>query len=588
MKKFMLPSINKKKAYMYYMLILVIIHVICNKSIKTISFMPDDYIPIINAATITSNVDWSHCRQINFYYGYPLSLIYSPLFLVKKIYTDSYRLTQSLLSISSMFHVISSVLLLKIVDWLSYERLKPTTLMMIGFLSSLSLQFYSMSIWAGGESLFILCNLTVFFLYTKLENEFLLSYIALGFFTILTYTVNSRGIVIVLALCVVMLHREIIHKFDYLINNISFWFTVIILMVLHESLFKPIFLKYFYSHESSTGIANTNTAGFISKIESLLFNSQYLIYFIKCIIRTIWVLGVNTYGLSYILLIILIKYVKKNKTSVRNYNRILFFELFILTIMGTTVLYAIVRSKNEFSIDRADMLFYARYHSFLIPLIIVLSLTAIIDERFTFSIRDCALVSICNLAFFIFFANDIKRVIGMRYSIVHSTYIAMFLGNYFNNCRFGIVNYEPFYIVELISLVFIIAVVIVKNKKYLISLGIIISCILALSYSQKIVRNMSNYYCDLLENDLITCIEENSCNDIYISDSQIAWVMQYCYAEKVIWGTEINQQDMLIIKQDSLKNYQIDNSIYTLDIKSDKWNVFIKKELNQQISVDQP
>lgn len=566
----------KDKYKVILLIFLVCFHFICNLGVKIISFSSDEFIPLSIAANC-AGLDWSHARAYDYYYGYVTLIFCIPIFKIPFIYKNPFLLTQCLLAINSLFHIIMSIILYKSII-LFNKDLRRKNVFLITIISTSILQVFVIGMGIQIESLFCLSHMVVFYILLKILNGNYRNYeiVLMSFFSCVAYMNNSRGIVLIISSAITIFIFGFTDKKRKKVVLIYFS-TLIVLLIMHKYIIKPSYMTFFAEKAS-----NTDPSSLIKKMKTVISEFEYLLAYFKTIIGWFWALNVSTYGVILVsLIIILLKWIKAFK---KRWQKDFFVYSFILlNFWGTFVVSSmsvIETSKNLLNMvdggNRADFLIYVRYMTATLTFTFAIGLI----DYFQSSFFENNVSKACFLVFVdilgkIFYINVACPINGIRYGVNNSVFLALIQQNFEDTYRYGNIISKRFWIAQIIMMIFVILILELKNKKQLLlSILTAVAVLTCIIYVIKIPVNRSNYYCNLIDKKIIDYCKSIDNENIYISGNK-ACVGQYLMPDKVVYHDDINTQDVLIVSPKKEKD--VDKNLYHLVMSSENWCLYEKK-----------
>ncbi|MGN0437430.1 MAG: hypothetical protein ACI4F4_02825 [Lachnospiraceae bacterium] len=553
--------------------ILFVLHLICNLQIRNISFATDEYIPLIVAAD-NGGLDWLHCTDMNYYYGYLTLLFFIPIFKIPFIYNSPFLLTQSVLFVNSVFHIISAVFMYLILREIR-NNIDSKICMIITLVVSTTVQFFSVGQGAQIEALYLLCGMIVFYCIVKIAagENYWYYYTISAVFSICGYIQNSRGLVVIIACSLVMLLQLCIERKKCLKNTLVYFGSLLVAMCAHLFVFKKMYMQYFV-----TGAANTDEGSFVEKIKLMFSDSSAFVVVIKTFLSYVWSVDVSTYGLFILTLLVVIyhffKVIKeKNKRSILidSFVLLMFCGMFVLTSI-----FAISRNMLYFSYNsdaaRVDFLFYVRYLIIVYILVIPVGMLYFLQNKVRWTIL---LSMICSLGLYGFYDQYVGPYINNgRYGVNNSIYISLFFKGFTDDHRYGYVNISSIVFLELIALIVMVLIYSCKNIKAVRRVYFII-LLVSIGFCIENVNTIANprgdYYADLFGDALDYCKSSEGKTIFVNAHSEIA---QYNMADKVIYGDEIDNQDLLLVRKNAVLD--IEDTDYEKTYEDNRWAVYTR------------
>lgn len=568
---------EKKVKIDKYAVILVlsmgVLHFITNLFVKTLSFSSDEFIPLSIAAYLSGH-DWLHARKMDYYYGYVSLFFYIPILKCKFIYSNTFLLTQCLLAINSVFHIIQTYFIYKSVLNYTQDKTSKKQAAFLSFICCNILQLFATGMGVQIESLFCLSFIASFYIITKyLKVKTKVSCIMLALLGIVAYAENSRGIVLIIAnLLIIVFTCMNVEK-----KNIKKVFVFILAFIIFYILHLLIKTEYLQFWQLEENVKNTDNSSIVKKI-LLLLHSDYLNVYFKLILTWIWSACVSTYGILSISLFMVVYAIinnfkeKDNKNiEVALYVFIVFFGTLILTsISAVTAAYSYIM---ESSGDRCDVMFYVRYLvSSLAPLLII-GLIEFINNR-TKIINGIYIILAVQILFIYIYKSVFEHINGLRYGINNSVYLSLFQNDYIENYRYGYVSNSNFIIAQLILNIFLILMILFWNRKdifiYIIS---VISIITIFVYTVKIPANRSEYYWNYFDKDIVSYCNASEYETVYVC--QEAPTAQYMMPDKIVYYSDINSQDLLLVTTDKVSKINLQH--YKRVMKKNGWELYERK-----------
>lgn len=552
-------------------LFLAVIHFICNVQIKTISFATDEIIPLMIAAD-RAGLDWTHCREMNYYYGYVSLLCYIPIMKLPFIYNNSFLLTQVLFGINSVFHIVATILLYKSLLLIAGNEAKKHNVCLISLICSCVIQFFNVAQGIQIEALFCLFAMITFYCITRISygHDTVLDYACIGISSCLAYINNGRGIVIIIAGVMVLTYILVLRKGRKWYQFLVYITSMGGLFLFHKLYVKPHYMTYF-----SINANNTDAGGYVDKIISVLTDLVNFKAFVKMCISWIWSADVSTYGL-FILSIILITVAcfacLKDREHEKNAVNIFVLLLFWGTLVMATI-NMIVSARAYFAgvsdMLRADKVFYVRYLTCTLPLVIGMGLVYFQEEMAKKRMIWLAFViSIC--LFFVFSIYVAPRIDGASYGTNNSSFISLMIQGWDNNSRYGIVASNRFILCEIVSVVGLIIYLIGKySRQYTRVFGFVfgLSIIFCSMYAGSLTSERGDFYKNCFNQELIEYCKNSDAKTVYVSYN--AATAQYEMPDKVVYFDQINTQDLMLVKDDCIA--QVDWELYRILEKRDAW-----------------
>lgn len=574
MKEKTIKKMEDNKYVLYMILFLVIFHIICNINIKTISFSSDEYIPLSIAAKF-SGLDWMNSRSFNYYYGYITLLFFIPFFKIPFIYNNSFLLTQAVLSVNSIFHILSTVIIYYSAIML-FEKTDKKIIAVVSLISTCSLQVFNISMGIQIESLFVLAYAVCFYILLKLVkyNVRLFEIVLLSFFSYVAIANNSRGYVLLISLCICIALLCIKDKknSNYLIGYILF---SLLFLSIHKFIINPEYSKFFIDNAF-----NTSSQPIIDSFKLILSDRTYLKGFFKACLGWIWSCNISTFGLFFITLIMIFQeyksFIKEKKIE-----KIIIPSFILLNIIGISVLCvtmcigSIVSSLYEGVGSRADVVFYVRYFVAILTIADVYALYSLIEKKIlckkAIKIIYGGFVVLSSIAVIYFIGIPI---IGERYGVNNSVFVSLFLKGFDESFRYGYIDISRFYVMCLfICIVAGSIVLFAKDKKIVLTILSVLTFATCLIYTDEIANNKSAYYDNIFDENVIDACNKEKKHKIYVSD--FAPVLQYKVPDaKICYKFE--NQDFLIMTEE--KSYLLDQADcqYEYLVTYNQWNLFKK------------
>lgn len=574
-------SSEKKKVFLFkykdnYIVILIlfllIFHFGLNLCARTISFASDEFIPLAIAARL-SGLNWLNARKMNYYYGYVTLLFFIPLFKIPFIYKNTFLLTQMLLGINSLFHVIAATLLYKSLNLMSGSDNKKQSFF-ITLISTCCLQVFNCGFGVQIESLFCLCYMVVFYRLVKMIHKYesVFDSIIIAIFTGIAIINNSRGVVLLISIVIILFSRLLYSKKN--IKNLGLFALIIVfVMCVHKYLISPEYMKFFIK-----GAANTDTSSFANKMKLVLTDVEYFISFIKTVIGGIWAINVSTFGFFIISIIAIcrqIVVVVKNRAY--QYGIIPLFILLniigILVLGGIATVVSANRMFNMAEGDRADFIIYTRYFASIISITMAYGLYAWISDK-VLQVRKHKIFFL----YFIYLLGNVFQVFvgeklnGFRYGVNNMVFPSLILQNFQDSYRYGFVISKRFLLLNIIMLFCSIMIIfLMKKKELLLQVLAVLSICICIAYAFIVVKGRSDYYTTMFDDEIIEYC--TNCDGETIFVSQDAPTVQVRIPDKKVYY-QLDGQDILIISPKEVE--KVDQTLYQKIIATSSWLVFEK------------
>ncbi len=570
-------SRSRDRYLLFLVSFLLVFHILCNLCIRSISFAVDEFIPLGIAADL-AGLDWNHARAYDYYYGYITLLFYIPLFKIPAIYQNSYLLTQGILGINSVFHVILSVLLYKTLCLLHPETEKRKINCAITLFSVCILQVFNVSLGAQIESMFYLCFMVVFYLIVRISvgRAHLYEAVLIAVFSWAAYANNTRGLVLLIASALVLALVSVADK-KKTAMLLLFLSVTIVLILLHKYVILPEYMTYFESEAN-----NTSSASFISKMKSVFTDVEYLKTFFSAFLGWMWACVANTFGIFLIAggatlfqLCHLIKRKDYISAAIPGFVLLIFTGSLCLSLINSVnTAYLLLQSGSG---DRADVLFYVRYVSCALSVITAYGLEIWIDvkkDKKKFYAILFAGEVLLGAWFFVFI---LKKMDGFQYAMNNTVFIAMFLKGFQINFRYGTVYAGNGMILVVFTLFLFAAIIlasILYGKKIVLYVLASLQIVFCAVFVNTIAYGRSEYYAEMIDSEIIDYCNSSVAETIYINNSTI--VGQYQIPDKVVC-CDYEDQDILILL--TAQSFNVQMKEYELVIRTEDWLVYEKKEL---------
>lgn len=572
MKERMKKFYAEKKYIIYMIIFLVLFHGICNFNIRMISFSSDEYIPLSIAAKL-SGLDWMNSRNFNYYYGYVTLLFFIPVFKIPFIYRNSFLLTQILLAINSLFHILATVFIYLSACLLFEGKKDKKVIAIISVISSCSLQIFNVSMGIQVEALFVLAYAICFYCIVKVSKDKAgyKEMIALGFFSYVAIANNSRGYVLLISIfmCLAMVCFQGKKYWKYML---CFIISAVVFVSIHKYLINP-----YYSTLFSSNAHNTTSQPIVENFKLVMTDFEHLKNFIRAFIGWMWSSQLSTLGLFFIVFIMALKeYIEFFKT--RDWKKIVVPSFIVLNIIGISILCITMFMNgimNGGLTTRADMLFYVRYFVGILIASNVYALYGLVEKKVFVKKWEKILYIVLTIISGILAVRFVAYgVLGTTYGVNNTVVLSLFTNWFDGSYRYGAVDFKSFcYMAIFIAVVAVIIVALQKEKKWLLSFLAVLTIVACLVYDVKIADKKSTYYDTVFAEEIIAECNKDTSLSIYASD--FATTLQYFVPDGKVYYY-FDNQDLIVLTDNKL--YWLDQSEYEYEpvVKADRWTVFRK------------
>lgn len=552
-------------------LFLLVFHFALNLYARTISFASDEFIPLAIAAKF-SGLDWLNARKMNYYYGYVTLLFFVPLFKIPFICKNTFFLTQMLLGVNSLFHVIAAVLLYKALNLLFGSEYNRKQSFFITLISTCCLQVFNCGFGVQVESLFCLCYMVVFYRLVKMvqKSKSIFDPIIIAVFTVVAIINNSRGLVLLISVMIVFLARALYSKKS--IKDLGLFVLIVIaIMCVHKFLINPEYMKFFVK-----GAANTDSSSYTDKMKLVLTDVEYFFSFCKTVIGWIWAINVSTFGFFSIAVIAICRQmIAAVKSKAYKHGIIpLFILLNIMGILALGGIMTVVSADKMFNFsegDRADFIIYTRYFASITSITMAYGLYAWVSDKVLQSGKQkmffLYLVYLFGNVFQVFVGEKIN---GFRYGVNNTVFPSLILQNFQDSYRYGFIISKRFLCLNIIILICSMMIIFcMKRKEMLLKVFVVLSMCICIAYASIVVNGRGNYYATMFDNEIIEYCKSSDKETIFVSSE--APTLQYLLPYKKVYY-QLDNQDILIVSPE--KEEKVDKTQYQEIIATVDWLVF--------------
>lgn len=523
-------SCSKRTMLLITVLIVFFFEFLGSLGIVSITNNSSEYNVIAIAADL-AGYDWKDTILKTHYYGYTSSILFAIIFLLEPVVENAYLLLHGLLLVNILINVICAILLFeiicKIIDENSWIK-NYVTVSLITIASSLLISSQVLTKTVTNENFLILCfYLTIYLIICgnglKDKKKIYLNTFFIALINVLAYATNGRAIILI-AITILMF---VIPKFCHREPSVT---PIIYIIFLLGLLACSIFIKkyfvgtYFYTpSDGISSLKNNDIGGMLSRALSLI-NLQGIKLYLKLVIGWGLYFIISTYGMGIISVISCIEllYKRVHKKEKVSDSLLITASFSILFLVFVTILGIFFYRDSFFAMyydptdplndGRVDKLVYGRYISTIKPITISLGLIYLIYIEKENKSHKYLLYLLCYFVFgYLFIAYIEKVMIGKTYAAVDIPEFAIFLKNFQENYKFGIIQQGIFNKIILLFLAVFVLLLILNylgKKRSMISAIIILNIIIGIIYNHQLIYPRSEYYQSLTNDKYVYYIND--------------------------------------------------------------------------------
>ena len=379
----MLYKLKKNKAVVYLILLILLCFCLCQYGLQRIfgfSLFPDEFGYWAPAAKMLG-WDWSETTSLGSYYSFGYSLILAPILYFVK---DSIMAYRTAVVVNMILMCIGLVLLYKLMQKLFPEMEKERAVIISGIAVLYPPWiFYMQMTMTEGLLLFIyilICYLSVCFF----ENPRAITAAGLAVALVYIYFVHMRSIGMIAAGSLTLLLWAVSSKDSRLRRNVLFALLLLLALFLIGLGIKNGLIERLYHGASEELLQNNDYSGQWGKLKVLFSPDGMKNFLAGCIAKMLY-LGLATYGIAYwgiyFLIIKVISFFREWKKGrlVRKNFIWLFLAFTTAAQFLVTVIYTL--GSADAGNDRLDLFVHGRYSELIVPLLLALGITKILDSR---------------------------------------------------------------------------------------------------------------------------------------------------------------------------------------------------------------
>lgn len=427
--------------------------------------VPSDEFNTISAAAQIMGYDWGHVYASNGYYGYTAILSYLPAFILMPFLGgSSYLLYQTILFINSLYIAFYVVVIYKILTAIGKDSFTYMQYYLLALISGFVPQLFGVSQLTQNESTYAFNHIMVVYMIIlcftvgSAKKKIIYS-IACALFCCLSLAGNNRGVVIIIAVLLAIMIARIFLK-TWILHPLAYGVSLLGTMLLHYGLLYPFFQSYFPEQ-----LYNTDSGIIFQRIPRILSNWPDMKACIVAAMGWAYSFIVSTYGLGLLLIVLFLLFAKHaiTKKNPLTPEESTINIVLILWFVGTTVLCIInfldsIQGIYQFNTtitynpERVDKLFYFRYYIALAPFGISYSLLQVKKYHSRLHSSQIALAAGIFVGIALLFHGYVSLGInGLSYAPSSTNLIGMFLQNWTDNYKYGIVNAGRFLFCTVVS-----------------------------------------------------------------------------------------------------------------------------------------
>lgn len=546
---------------------------------------------VIAMAAGMAGYDWTDVMLQNYYYGFTSSLLFMFIFLIKPLVSNTWLLLHGMLLINIILSAISATILylilynyIKSIKW----KCHPALVVLLSIAVSLFLSNQVLTKNITNENFLVLCFYVAVYIIgfgNKCNNKvsFQLQSIFLALVVALSYSTNGRGIILIgITLLMFVVGKCLkIKPFASFVTFLASLFVFFIIL----TFFKHFILDMFYSGAVNSDISmkNNDIKGILDRAFNLI-NLQGIKLYIKLLIGWGEYYIVSTHGLGLVAVVFLGKNIVQKflgKTEVADsvflLSVVCIAFLFLITVLGIAFyhdsFYAMSFDPNsDLAINRVDKLVYGRYVSTIKSITIAIGLISCFSSikkeyRMLYFIPLFLGMSVA------FFRYIVIMMEGNRYAAVDIPEFALFIRNFCEDFKFGIVDKSGLYLcISITFVIFLILLALIIKKKYFAFVCVLlaVNMILGVLFNITIIKPRNEYYGGLVSQEFISNI-----NSLTNKNNVIVIVDEYDYLY------QINMPDIKVIRYDKVTEGMLNNytDVYigiTNEMNYDAVNAYIE------------
>lgn len=509
---------------------------------KSINISTDEF-TVIGMAAYLAGLDWTDVIRPQYYYGYPMSIIYAPIFFINPLLKYPIILYRLCLFINALLGMLNTWIIYKLLFRLN-SNTKTKSVLWLTLIYSLAASSVAFEKVLTNETLLSLCfNLAIYISISFVDNckkRNIINSLILGAISVLAYVINGRGIILFAMILVLWLIMKIFRK-TYYLYICPYLLSIFGLFLVHFKI-KAYYLGTFFT-PTNMNVANS---GFDEYIEILIkfFSTNGLLALFIAVIGLLYTLTFSSYGFCIILLFVTIGIFisKKVKRQTRHayfespcnmelYVLIILCFFFILLSIGISVVHfgnffydmSTKIKGGEIHVNRADRMFYSRYTSTIKPLIIVFGIYIVekIEKQYRkklFLISFMFIFLLCIL----FQAINAPLIDNISYASSNSPELSIILTNLHEDFKYGTVKAERFIFTSIIIIILTSFYYICYLKDKTKVFKICFTCInitMGFLLLTEFLIPRSEYYYNIPNKNIITYL-----SDIYKETSDITFI----------------------------------------------------------------
>lgn len=178
---------------------------------KSINISTDEF-TVIGMAAYLAGLDWTDVIRPQYYYGYPMSIIYAPIFFINPLLKYPIILYRLCLFINALLGMLNTWIIYKLLFRLN-SNTKTKSVLWLTLIYSLAASSVAFEKVLTNETLLSLCfNLAIYISISFVDNckkRNIINSLILGAISVLAYVINGRGIILFAMILVLWLIMKI-------------------------------------------------------------------------------------------------------------------------------------------------------------------------------------------------------------------------------------------------------------------------------------------------------------------------------------------------------------------------------------------
>ena len=218
---------------------------------KSINISTDEF-TIIGMAAHLAGLDWTSAIRPQYYYGYPMTFIYAPIFLLKPLLEYPVLLYQLCLFINALLGLLNTWVVYRLLLKLYGDDKSNKMVLWLTLIFSLATSSIASEKVLTNDTLLSVCfNLAIYLCvgFTKyFKKKNIINSVLLGAISLLAYAVNGRGIILTGMIIILCLIMKAFHKTYHL--YISAYLLSISGFLFVHSKIKAYYVATFFTSEN--------------------------------------------------------------------------------------------------------------------------------------------------------------------------------------------------------------------------------------------------------------------------------------------------------------------------------------------------